>query len=274
VDQAEYVFYREHHTELGNVLNRARFPEAKALLDSIKNSVGTILEVGCASGSITIHVSRNSPKSQVVGMDIDKVAVRQARRATRHLNLLNTHYIVASATHFPIRSSAVDCILCQEVIEHIPSPAQVLAESGRVLNATGKILLTTPITKVAPLSPDWFETRLRGSLSIDEFAMHLYRFNPNSLTRSIERNGFEIKQIQLTNQYLEPFLVFVLTLWKKHNLQREKTKNIGAGRSQISMSGLPNVVVMLCKTIEFRLFRSVPVGSNIIVNAQKRRANH
>lgn len=54
--------------------------------------------------------------------------------------------IAADATALPFADASFDTVLCTEVIEHVPNPAQAFAEISRVLKPGGYLLLTTPQT--------------------------------------------------------------------------------------------------------------------------------
>jgi SAM-dependent methyltransferase len=54
--------------------------------------------------------------------------------------------VTGDAQVLPFADSCFDTVLCNEVLEHVPEPADVMAEVKRVLNPGGALLLTTPQT--------------------------------------------------------------------------------------------------------------------------------
>ena len=46
----------------------------------------------------------------------------------------------------PFQAGVFDCVLCYEVIEHVPTPERVFIEAHRVLKPRGHLVLTTPQT--------------------------------------------------------------------------------------------------------------------------------
>jgi len=155
-----------------------------------------------------------------VGVDVDRAALLQGHFAMKHLGIDNLHFIVASAAHLPLKDSQFDFVFCQEVIEHILSPIELLKESYRVIKLNGKFLITTPTTEVAPMSVDWFELRILHQSTMDRFAGHLHRFSKKTIVRLMESSGFKIDQIKFTNQYIGSFFLFVIALWRQKKLRK------------------------------------------------------
>ena len=44
----------------------------------------------------------------------------------------------------PLRTGSADCVLCTQVIEHVPRPADVVAEAARILKPGGALLVSAP----------------------------------------------------------------------------------------------------------------------------------
>lgn len=89
---------------------------------------GWLLDVGCGQRpycDVFAHVDR------YVGLDIPpngRVDVYGDGRA------------------LPFRDAVFDTVLCNEVLEHVPEPEQLMDEAARVLRPGGILLLTTPQT--------------------------------------------------------------------------------------------------------------------------------
>lgn len=52
-------------------------------------------------------------------------------------------HVVSDAQHLGIADDTFECVLCTEVLEHIPNPQQAIDEMWRVLRPGGTLLLTT-----------------------------------------------------------------------------------------------------------------------------------
>lgn len=89
------------------------------------------LDVGCGSSHILGALPAGS-----IGLDIQMPKLRYSRRYKKI-------YINGSANVLPIANAAMKCVLCSQVIEHIPR-GKVLSELDRVLCSGGYLILGTP----------------------------------------------------------------------------------------------------------------------------------
>ena len=79
--------------------------------------------------------------ASVLGVDISKDAVSQARTKYRRKNLT---FIEGSVSNVPLDSSAVDVVVSFETIEHHSQHAKMMAEIKRVLRAPGMLIISSP----------------------------------------------------------------------------------------------------------------------------------
>ena len=89
-----------------------------------------VLDVGCGS-------SRIIGSARMVGLDIVLAKLRYARRYGNPL-------VHGSIFELPFRDGAFDCVICSEVIEHVPADERVFSELQRVLEPGGRLILGTP----------------------------------------------------------------------------------------------------------------------------------
>ena len=270
----EYILHRKSQPETNRVLNRVLFPEARSTLEIAKKQLclktdPAILELGCGPGVTNMYLSRYVKTKTMIGIDTDRESIRQGQTTAKHLKIKNLSFIRASATDLPLRDALLDFILCQEVIEHVPNPDKLLEESNRVLRNQGKLLITTPTSKLAPLSSDWIETKIHNRPINDEFAGHLFRFDPQSLLDQVKKAGLVVNETEFSNQYIGSFLVAVLTLWKRKRIRTSKTEIQRQKDRSFNISSFPNAFFMIGQTIDFRLFRRSGFGSNIVILSTK-----
>jgi len=87
--------------------------------------------------------------------------------------------IVGSALELPVRTGAMDSILCNEVLEHLPEPGRAVAEIHRVLRPGGTAYVTVPFLWCLHYEPhDYF------------------RFTGHALRTIFEREGFRIRALE------------------------------------------------------------------------------
>jgi ubiquinone/menaquinone biosynthesis C-methylase UbiE len=93
---------------------------------------GPVLDVGCGSSLIIAALPPGS-----VAMDILANKLRYARRFSRRL-------VRASGFAIPFPDASFPCVLCSQVIEHVPMDSPILSELHRVLAPGGRLVLGTP----------------------------------------------------------------------------------------------------------------------------------
>ncbi|HUU35944.1 MAG TPA: methyltransferase domain-containing protein [Vicinamibacterales bacterium] len=93
---------------------------------------GPVLDVGCGSSRIISALPAGS-----VAVDVLLRKLRYARRFRRPL-------VLGSGFALPFADASFPCVLCSQVIEHVPKESPILAELVRVLRPGGRLVLGTP----------------------------------------------------------------------------------------------------------------------------------
>ncbi len=93
---------------------------------------GPVLDIGCGSSRIIGDLPAGS-----VAVDILHRKLRYARRFHRWL-------VRASGFAIPFPDASFSCVLCSQVIEHVPKESPILDELCRVLRPGGRLVLGTP----------------------------------------------------------------------------------------------------------------------------------
>jgi SAM-dependent methyltransferase len=91
-----------------------------------------ILNVGAGSGRLSLDL----PGS--ISVDIVHAKLRYMRRYNVN------PAVTASVFHLPFPDDTFDCVLCCEVVEHVPRDPSPIAELVRVLRPGGRLVLSTP----------------------------------------------------------------------------------------------------------------------------------
>lgn len=87
--------------------------------------------------------------------------------------------VIASATKLPFASESLDGVILTEVLEHLPEPAEALAEAKRVLKQQGLIYITVPLTWGLHYVPNDY-----------------YRFTHYGLSHLVRKEGFEVEKLE------------------------------------------------------------------------------
>jgi SAM-dependent methyltransferase len=109
-----------------------------AMLDGL--APRRILEIGVGEGHVTRRVRERFPDATVVGVDLPSNELagdwREAGLAC----------LFGDASRLPVPTGAVDLVLAIEVLEHIPRPADALAELARV--CSGALVASVPFEPI------------------------------------------------------------------------------------------------------------------------------
>ncbi len=151
---------------------RQRFRHITALIAR----QGPVLDVGCGSSRILSALPKGS-----LGIDILLRKLRYARR-------FGTGMIQASGFHLPVADNAFPCVLCSQVIEHVPKSSPILAELCRVLRPGGRLVLGTPdYGNWEWRATEWLYARLAPGGYADE---HIAHYTRQELLDYFESRGF------------------------------------------------------------------------------------
>jgi len=101
------------------------------VVTSLARATGRTLDVGC--GSSVILPSLN----HVVGVDVKLSKLRYMRQ-------YGVPLMQGSVMALPFRDGSFDCVVCSQVIEHIPDDPAIFRELVRVLRDDGLLILGTP----------------------------------------------------------------------------------------------------------------------------------
>jgi SAM-dependent methyltransferase len=107
---------------------RSRYRHITELIDG----QGAVLDVGCGSS----HIIGSLPEGSVA-LDVLVNKLRFARRFA-------VPRVRASGFALPFASESFPCVLCSQVIEHVPMVPSMIDELCRVLAPGGRLVLGTP----------------------------------------------------------------------------------------------------------------------------------
>jgi SAM-dependent methyltransferase len=124
-------------------------------------------------------------------------AFLRARAEVEHMALVEPQPMVLESPRIewidtPLEQWATarqfDLAISWEVIEHILDPDPMLVALKQRLASGGLLVLSTP-------NEDSLETRLLGERSANLLYDHVRLYNPRTLTRLLERHGFEVLEV-------------------------------------------------------------------------------
>lgn len=116
---------------------------AKSLLNIKQGSV--VVDLGCGAGlDLPACAEAAGRTGMVIGVDFDQALLADAGEHTRHLPTVSVTN--ADIHQLPLKSGTVDRVHIDRVLQHVASPAAVLAEAARTLRSDGTIVC---------IEPDW-----------------------------------------------------------------------------------------------------------------------
>lgn len=170
-----YGFVRSHLAD-GFVDGR---PHAVRVLDELASlrAAGRLLDIGCGTGDLLVAARERGWETSGVELSPHAAAIARQRG-------LDVTVGTVGAARFPARSFDVVAIL--DVVEHLPDPLAELSEIYRLLRPGGLAVVETP---------NWnsiYRRLLRQRWAALQPRVHLLYFDRRTLSRLLERAGFEV----------------------------------------------------------------------------------
>lgn len=101
-----------------------------------------VLDIGCGTGRTTLPVAAAGPA--VIALDLSRGMLLQAVAKAKSLGIADVWPLIADAERLPLADDAVDGVVCQGVLHHLPDVRVALSEADRVLAAGGWLCLAEP----------------------------------------------------------------------------------------------------------------------------------
>ncbi len=157
------------------------------MLEFIPEGAQRILEIGCGSGEFGAALKRQR-KAVVIGVELIEAAAETARQ---HLDRV----ITADVQHqeLDLREQSFDCLVCNDVLEHLVDPWTVLGRLRRFVKPDGWLVTSIPNIrhhKVVRrlLWPGEWKYEESGILD----RTHLRFFTQRSARELVESAGFRV----------------------------------------------------------------------------------
>ena len=167
------------------------------MLDFVPTGVRRMLEVGCGAGEFAAAIRARNPEVVVWGVE---PAHEAARIAAGRLDEVICKPFEAGIPE--LDGQKFDCVVFNDVLEHIPDPEKTLRETRPYLAEGGVIVASIPnilyfyeITKIL-MTEDW-EYQEHGILD----KTHLRFFTRKSIVRMFRSAGYEIQEIRGINAF-------------------------------------------------------------------------
>jgi ubiquinone/menaquinone biosynthesis C-methylase UbiE len=156
---------------------RRRFHVIRGMVDGTSR----ILDIGCGSSRIVQSLP------QAVGLDMQIRKLRWLRAPGRQL-------VQGSLSQLPFPDETFDCVICSEVIEHIPREEIDLTDMVRVLAPGGMLVLGTP--DYGKWSWRFLEGLYKRVFPQGYATEHINPYTRRDLSRELERLELVVLDVQ------------------------------------------------------------------------------
>jgi len=160
------------------------------LLPFLPAASRTLLDVGCGSGAFGRLLRTHRPGMELWAVEPDLASARVAEDGFNHV-------IVGTFPNDQLPRAKFDVVLCADVLEHMPEPAEALSAAADVMTPGGVMVASIPSvrhwrTSVWPLlrHGTWTYTE-RGVLD----RTHLRFFTRRSIRDFFSDNGWSVDSI-------------------------------------------------------------------------------
>jgi len=112
--------------------------EVDRVLDRFEVKGRDVLDIGCGSGGITLHIARRFEPRTITGFDVEKPVIKEATRRARDAGLGDRVFFVqASPGRLPFEDASFDMVFSKDAMVHIPDKDAIFADIFRVLRPGG-----------------------------------------------------------------------------------------------------------------------------------------
>jgi 2-polyprenyl-3-methyl-5-hydroxy-6-metoxy-1,4-benzoquinol methylase len=168
--------------------------ERKEILDFLPDDLESILEIGCGSGSFG-RLVKNNRDVKYVGVELVESVAEQARSYLDEVVVCNIE-----SSHLDFLQGSFDCLICNDVLEHLVDPWRVLKELVEYVRPGGYVVLSLPNVRFSEVVKDLvvrkkWEYRDQGVLD----RTHLRFFTETSIVELCESAGLSVIKIKGIN---------------------------------------------------------------------------
>lgn len=209
-----------------------------------------ILEVGCGTGYVLRELDRMGFRTTGIDMHPDGL-VYAKKRVPNAVCIPGNVFTYVSKKKF-------DAVGIFDVIEHIENDVKALEHCARLLKSNGRLFLTVP-------------ARAELWSVYDDISGHKRRYTRETLRAVLKKSGFSIRYIG----YFGFFQYFPHFFMKRFSLRHKADQKPDAVTILRKVVWQPPIILnwLLEKSFDldmfFSRFVSLPIGTSIIVSAQK-----
>lgn len=163
-----------------------------------------VLDAGCGTGRHLRELAK-IPGLKIVGIDKNEKDLRDAGQSLKDVKEIfgypnnNSSVMKADINKLPFADESFDCVICSEVLEHIPRHHDALQELVRVLKPQGDLIISVP---------RYFPERICWLISPayhNEDGGHIRIYKKNHLQKMMASNGIKCWKINYKHALHAPY---------------------------------------------------------------------
>ena len=163
-----------------------------------------VLDLGCGTGRHTSAVARLK-QVIAIGLDINLADAREAKKRLLYEQELGVQgggvwgILVADVTALPFKDNAFDCVICSEVLEHVPRQDAAIHEATRIVRPGKDLVISVP---------RFLPERICWALSEDYHKAnngHIRIYKKKELIKRLEQAGLKNWAIHFAHSFHTPF---------------------------------------------------------------------
>ena len=168
--------------------------QRKEMIPFIPNNVRTLLEVGCGTGSFASHL-KALRGIEVTGIEPQQSAYEQASTVLDRVLQLDVDSGITE-----LKGKQFDCIVFNDVLEHLVDPWAVLTKVRELLMPGGSVVASIPNIRYMPALKEFV---IKGTWRYQQDGVmdktHLRFFTQTSIAELFDSSGYDISLLQGIN---------------------------------------------------------------------------
>lgn len=151
-----------------------------------------VLDLGSHAGE---HAFKAAGKvNKLIGLDIDRRLISQAKNEAKRLNLHNLKFKYHDLEKkLPFKSNTFTTVLFFAVLEHLKNRDHILSEINRVLKPKGKLLISVPNKDTS-----WKKAQRSAGLSGFSDSDHKLEFSKSEIVTLLKSHKFRAIRVRTT----------------------------------------------------------------------------
>jgi 2-polyprenyl-3-methyl-5-hydroxy-6-metoxy-1,4-benzoquinol methylase len=125
--------------------------QRREMLGFIPADAVRFLELGCGSGGFGVFLRESRKNVHITGIEIHPESAQEARG---HLDVVIEKPVETALAS--IAKGSIDCVVCNDVLEHLVDPWAVLQLIRTVLRPSGTLVASIPNVRHFPVFKNYF----------------------------------------------------------------------------------------------------------------------